>query len=66
MASIVNTHYPFPILLFYKDKIGKLVEVVHFLDETGCQELGDLLAYGSAPLIIEVAKALVPWVWNPA
>jgi hypothetical protein len=33
--------------------------VIHFLDETSCQELGDLLAYGPAPLIIQTAQALV-------
>jgi hypothetical protein len=58
-VSIVNTHSPFPILIFYKDEIGKLVGVIHFLDETSCQELGDLLAYGPAPLLIKIAQALV-------
>jgi hypothetical protein len=58
-ASIVNTHSPFPILLLYKDGIGKPVRVIHFLDETSCQELGDLLIYGPTPLIIETAQALV-------
>jgi hypothetical protein len=33
--------------------------VVHFLDETGCHALGNLLAYGPVPLIIEVMQALV-------
>jgi hypothetical protein len=33
--------------------------VIHFLDETSCQELGDLLAYGLAPLIIETTQVLV-------
>jgi hypothetical protein len=47
------------ILLFYKDEIGKPVRVVDFLDEIGCQELGDLLTYGLATLIIEAAHALV-------
>jgi hypothetical protein len=58
-ASIVNTHSPFPILLFYKDGISKPVGVIHFLDETSCQELGDLLTYGPTPLIIEIAQVLV-------
>jgi hypothetical protein len=33
--------------------------VVHFLDETGSQELVDLLAYSLVPLIIEAAQVLV-------
>jgi hypothetical protein len=58
-ASIVNPYSPFTILLFYKDEIGKPVGVVHFLDETGCHALGNLLAYGPVPLIIEAAQMLV-------
>ena len=52
-ASIINAHSPFPGLLFDKNRIDKPVGVVYLLDESGCQEFGDLLAYGLAPLIIK-------------
>ena len=35
-ASIINTHSPFPSLLFNKNRIGKLVGVVYLFDESGC------------------------------
>jgi len=58
-ASIINTHSLFPSLLFNKNRIGKLVGVEYLSDESSCQELGDLFAYGPVPLIIEAAQALL-------
>ena len=58
-ASIINTHSPFPSLLFNKNRIGKLVGVVQLFDESGCQEFGDLLAYGPMPLVVKAAQALL-------
>ena len=52
-ASIINTHSPFPDLLFNKDSIDKPIGVVYLLDESGCQEFGDLFTYGLVPLIIK-------------
>jgi hypothetical protein len=58
-ASVINTHSPFPGLLFNKNRIGKPVRVVHLFDESGCQEFGDLLTYGPAPLIVEAMQTLL-------
>ena len=58
-ASIINAHSPFSSLLFSKNGIGKLVEVEYLSDESGCQEFGDLFAYGPAPLIVEAVQALL-------
>ena len=58
-ASIINTHSPFPSLLFNKNRIGKPVRVVYLLDKSGCKEFGDLLAYGPAPLIVKATQALL-------
>ena len=58
-ASIINTHSPFPSHLFDKNRIGKPVRVVYLFDESGCQEFGDLLAYGPMPLVIKVMQALL-------
>jgi hypothetical protein len=33
--------------------------VIHLLDEAGCQELGDLFTYGSAPLVVKMAQVLL-------
>ena len=58
-ASIINAHSPFPGLLFNKNRIGKPVGVVYLLDESDCQEFGDLLAYGPAPLIVKATQSLL-------
>ena len=58
-ASIIKAHSPFPSLLFNKNRIGKPVEVEYLFDEAGCQEFGDLLAYGPAPFIIKATQALL-------
>ena len=58
-ASIINTHSPFPSLLFHKNRIGELVGVVYLFDEFGCQECGNLLTYGPTPLVVEAAQALL-------
>ena len=58
-ASIINTYSLFPGLLFYKNRIGNPVGVDYLSDESGCQEFGDLFAYGPAPLIIETTQALL-------
>ena len=58
-ASIINTHSLFPNLLFNKNMIGKLVGVVYLFDESSCQEFGDLLACGPAPLVVKAAQALL-------
>ena len=58
-ASIINAHSPFLGLLFNKNKIGKLVGVVYLLDESGCQEFGNLLTYGLAPLVVKAMLALL-------
>ena len=52
-ASIINIHSLFLGLLFNKNRIGKPIRVVYLLDESGCQEFGDLLTYGPTPLIIK-------------
>ena len=52
-ASIINTHSPFPSLLFNKNRIGEPVGMEDLPDEPGSQEFGDFLAYGPAPFIIE-------------
>ena len=57
-ASIINAHSLFSGLLD-KNRIGKPVGVVYLLDESSCQEFGDLLAYGPAPLIIKATRALL-------
>ena len=33
--------------------------MVYLLDESGCQEFGDLLAYGPAPFVIKATQALL-------
>ena len=53
-ASIINTHSPFPGLLFNKNRIGKPVRVEYLSNESGCQEFGDLLIYGPTPLFVKV------------
>ena len=58
-ASVINTHSPFLGLFFDKNRIGKPVGVIYLSDESGCQEFGDLLAYGPAPLIVEATQALL-------
>ena len=58
-ASIINTHSPFPDLLFNKNRIGEPVRVVYLFDEFGCQEFDDLLAYGPMPLIVKAMQALL-------
>ena len=58
-ASIINAHSPFPSLLFNKNRIGEPVRVVYLLDESGCQEFGDLLTYGPAPLIVKTMQTLL-------
>ena len=55
-ASIINTHSPFPGLLFNKNRIGKPVKVVYLLDEVGCQEFGDHFAYGPTALVVEASR----------
>ena len=58
-ASIINAHSPFPGLLFNKNRIGKLVRVEYLSDESGCQEFGDLFAYGPTSLVIKATQALL-------
>ena len=58
-ASVINAHSPLPDLLFNKNRIGKLVGVQYLSDKAGCQEFGDLLSYGPAPLIIKATQALL-------
>ena len=58
-ASIINAHSPFPGLLFNKNEIGKPVGVEYLSNKSGCQEFGDLFAYGPTPFIIETAQALL-------
>ena len=58
-AGIINAHSPFPGLLFDKNRIGKPVRVVYLLDESVCQEFGDLLAYGPASLVVKAMQALL-------
>ena len=58
-AGIINTHSPFPGLLFSMNRIANLVRVVYLLNESSCQEFGDLLAYGPTPLIVKVTLALL-------
>ena len=58
-ASIINANSPFSDLLFDKNRIGELVRVVYLLDESSCQEFGDLLAYGPGPLIVKAMQALL-------
>ena len=58
-ASIINAHSPFPSLLFNKNGIDKPVGVEYLSDESGCQEFGDLFAYGPAPLIVEATQVLL-------
>ena len=52
-SSVIDAHSPLPGLLFDKDGIGELVGVENLPNESGCQELGDLFAYGPASLIVE-------------
>ena len=58
-ASIINTHSSFPSFLFNKNRIGEPVEVVYLFVEFGCQEFGDLLAYGPMPLVVKAMQALL-------
>ena len=58
-ASIINAHSPFPGLLFNKNRIDKPVKVVYLFDESGCQEFGDLLAYGPTSLIVKATQVLL-------
>ena len=58
-ASIINAHSPFPGLLFNKNRIGKPVGVVYLLNESDCQEFGNLHAYGPTPLIVKATQALL-------
>ena len=58
-ASIINTHSPFPGLLFNKNRIGEPVRVEYLSDESGCQEFGDLFAYGPTSLVIEAMQVLL-------
>ena len=52
-SSIINAHSPFPGLFPDKDGIGELVGVKNLPNESGCQELDDLFAYGPASLVVE-------------
>ena len=58
-ASIINAHSLFLGLLFNKNGIGKPVGVEYLSDESGCQEFGDLFAYGPTPLVVEAMQALL-------
>ena len=58
-ASIINAHSPFLGLLFNKNRIGKPVRVEYLSDESGCQEFGELLAYGPAPLVVKATLVLL-------
>ena len=60
-TRIVNTHPPFPTLFSYKNGIGQSLWVVHFLDESGRQELCDLFADGPVFPLIEAMQALFHW-----
>jgi hypothetical protein len=52
-TSIVNTHSPFPVLLFYKNKIGQPLRMIYFLDKSSHQKLRNLLINDSVLLLIE-------------
>ena len=58
-SSIVNTHSPLLGLFSDKDGIGEPVGVENLPDESGCQELGNLFAYGPTPLVIEMTHVLL-------
>ena len=58
-SSIIDTHSPFPGLFSDKDGIGELGRVKNLPDESGCQELGDLFAYGPVSLVVEMTQALL-------
>ena len=58
-ASIINAHSPFPGLFSDKDGISEPVGVKNLFDESGCQELGDLFAYGPTPLVVEATQSLL-------
>ena len=58
-ASIINAHSPLLGLLFNKNGIGKTVGVKYLSDESGCQEFGDLFAYGPVALVVEATQALL-------
>ena len=58
-ASIINTHSPFPGLLFNKNGMGKPGRVEYLSDKSGCQEFGDLFAYGPMPFIVQTVQVLL-------
>ena len=49
----------FPVFFLTRTGIGKPVGVEYLSDESGCQEFGDLFAYGPTPFIIETTQALL-------
>ena len=58
-SSIIDAHSPLPGLLSDQDGIGEPVGMEDLPDEPSCQEFGDLLAYGPAPLIVKATQALL-------
>ena len=57
-ASIINTYVHFLVFFLTRHRISKPVGVEYLPDESDCQEFGDLLTYGHAPLIVKVTQAL--------
>ena len=58
-TPLLDLDAPLPGLLFHKDGIGEPVGVENLPDESCCQELGDLFAYGPTPLVVETTQALL-------
>jgi hypothetical protein len=58
-ARVVDTHPPFPALVLYKNRIGKPLRLIHFLDESNDQKSCDLLPDGPALLHIKTAQTLL-------
>ena len=58
-SSIIDAHSPLPRLFSDEDGISEPVGVENLPDESGCQELGDLFAYGPASLVVEATQALL-------
>jgi hypothetical protein len=53
-TSVINTHSPFTIFLFYKHKISQPLRMEYLLDEFGRQQLAYLLP-DCPTLLVEAA-----------
>ena len=58
-ACAINTHPALPAFLLDKHRVCEPLRVLDFLDETRCEELGDLLSDCSTLLLVKASQVLL-------